>query len=120
MGSALPTEGFVSKKNNREKPVYTNYLTLPDGVEVDPNTLQHLRYPNVHSLGDASNLPTSKTGAAVRKQAPVLVANLTAQRRGLPLSARYDGYTSCPLVTGYRRLILAEFDYKKQPCETFP
>ena len=30
-------------------------------------------YPNVFGLGDASDLPTSKTGAAIRKQAPVVV-----------------------------------------------
>jgi hypothetical protein len=37
-----------------------------------------------------------------------------------PGRAAYDGYTSCPLVTGYGRLILAEFDYEGQPRETFP
>lgn len=89
-------------------------------VDVDKATLQHVRYPNVFSLGDASSLPTSKTGAAVRKQAPVLVANLLAQMSGLKPGAAYDGYTSCPLVTGYGRLILAEFDYEGQPAETFP
>ena len=29
-------------------------------VEVDKETLQHTRFPNVFSLGDCSNLPTSK------------------------------------------------------------
>ena len=33
---------------------------------------------------------------------------------------QYDGYTSCPLVTGYNKLILAEFDYNGNPLETFP
>ncbi|MFT7797218.1 sulfide:quinone oxidoreductase, mitochondrial [Arapaima gigas] len=33
---------------------------------------------------------------------------------------KYDGYTSCPLVTSYNTVILAEFDYKQQPLETFP
>lgn len=89
-------------------------------VEIDKYTLQHPRYPNVFSLGDASSLPTSKTGAAIRKQAPVVVTNLLATMQGKPLPARYDGYTSCPLVTGYGRLILAEFDYDLQPKETFP
>jgi sulfide:quinone oxidoreductase len=74
----------------------------------------------VFSLGDCSNLPTSKTGAAIRKQAPVVAKNLLAAMRGTPLSAKYDGYTSCPVVTGYGSLILAEFDYSKQPAETFP
>lgn len=89
-------------------------------VEVDQFTLQHPRFPNVFALGDCSNLPTSKTGAAVRKQAPVLVANLRAAMRGAPPPARYDGYTSCPVVTGYGKLILAEFDYNHEPAETFP
>jgi sulfide:quinone oxidoreductase len=89
-------------------------------VDVDKATTQHNTYKNVYSLGDASSLPTSKTGAAVRKEAPVLVANLLAQIAGKGPEAAYDGYTSCPLVTGYGRLILAEFDYDGNPVETFP
>ena len=89
-------------------------------VDVDPKSLQHVRYANVFALGDCSSLPTSKTGAAIRKQAPTLVENLLAVRAGHPVHAEYDGYTSCPLVTGYGRLILAEFDYTKEPKESFP
>jgi sulfide:quinone oxidoreductase len=101
--------------------VRTGPLANADGwVEVDKHTLQHVRYPRVFGLGDASSLPTSKTGAAIRKQAPTVVANLLAARAGAPLAARYDGYTSCPVVTGYGSLILAEFDYDKAPVESFP
>jgi len=89
-------------------------------VDVDRHTLQHVRYPNVFGLGDCANLPTSKTGAAIRKQAPVAASNLRAALLDQPLPARYDGYTSCPLVTGYGKLVLAEFGYDKQPSETFP
>lgn len=89
-------------------------------VEVDKETLRHTKYENVFALGDASSLPTSKTGAAIRKQVPVVVANLLSFRRGEPLEAKYNGYTSCPLVTGYDSLIMAEFGYDLQPMETFP
>ncbi len=89
-------------------------------ADVNQYTLQHNRYANVFALGDCANLPTSKTGAAIRKQAPVVVANLRALIAGQPMTATYDGYTSCPLVTGYGSLILAEFDYSMQPRETFP
>ncbi len=89
-------------------------------VDVDKNTLQHLRYNNVFSLGDAAGLPISKTGAAIRKQAPVVVANLLDMMAGRPFTAAYLGYTSCPLVTGYGKLVLAEFDYDNIPMETFP
>ncbi len=89
-------------------------------VAADKFTLQHPKFPNVFPIGDCSGLPTSKTGAAIRKQAPVLVKNLVAAMKGEPLTARYDGYTSCPVVTGYGKLVLAEFDYEHQPAETFP
>lgn len=89
-------------------------------VDVDKATLRHTRFANVFSCGDASSLPTSKTGAAIRKQAPVLVANLLAAMKQQQPAAAYDGYTSCPLVTGYGKLILAEFDYDLKPAESFP
>ncbi len=89
-------------------------------VTVDKHTLRHTRYPNVWSLGDASNLPTSKTGAAVRKQAPTLVKNLLAVLDGREPTASYDGYTSCPLVTSRSHMLLAEFDYDKAHTPSFP
>ena len=96
-------------------------LADKDGwVDVDRETLQHKKFPNVFGIGDCSSLPTSKTGAAIRKQAPVLVGNLIAAISSQTLSGKYDGYTSCPLVTGYGKLVMAEFDYDKKPEETFP
>ncbi len=89
-------------------------------VDVDRYSLRHTRYGNVFGLGDSANLPTSKTGAAIRKQAPVVVKNIQALIAGGTPEARYSGYTSCPLVTGYGKLVLAEFDYEKQPEESFP
>ncbi|WP_216831428.1 NAD(P)/FAD-dependent oxidoreductase [Alkalihalobacterium elongatum] len=89
-------------------------------VDVDPYTLQHKRFEFVFGLGDSANLPTSKTGAAIRKQAPTVVKNLLSHMKGEVLNEKYDGYTSCPIVTGRGKLVLAEFDYEKQPKETFP
>ena len=89
-------------------------------VDVNKNTLQHNRFANIFSLGDASSLPTSRTGAAIRKQAPVVVKNLLALMEHKALKGNYTGYTSCPLITGYGKLVLAEFDYNNQPMETFP
>lgn len=89
-------------------------------VQVDRNTLQHVRYPNIFSLGDASSCPTSKTGAAIRKQSPVVVKNLLAAMEGQALSPDYEGYASCPLVTSQRSVLLAEFNYKLQPTPSIP
>jgi sulfide:quinone oxidoreductase len=56
----------------------------------------------------------------VKSQVPVAVANLLAAISGRDLSASYDGYGACPLVTSYRSVLLAEFDYTKKPTPTIP
>ena len=89
-------------------------------VEVDKYTLQHTRYANVFGLGDAMSAPNSKTGAAVRKQVPVMVKNMLALMDGQAMPGKYSGYGSCPLVVGYGKLILAEFGYDNVRMETFP
>ncbi|ORX78947.1 mitochondrial sulfide:quinone oxidoreductase [Basidiobolus meristosporus CBS 931.73] len=90
-------------------------------VEVDPATLQHTRYSNIFSLGDCSSCPTGKTAAAVASESQVVKKNLLSLMAGKSLNAKYDGYTSCPLVTGKSKLVLAEFSgYTSKPLETFP
>ncbi|RLU21349.1 hypothetical protein DMN91_005722 [Ooceraea biroi] len=87
---------------------------------VDPKTLRHTRYSNIFGLGDCTNTPNSKTMAAVAAQGKVLYQNILDDLAGKPMTMVYDGYASCPLVTGYGKCILAEFDYNLQPMETFP
>ncbi|KAI4932101.1 uncharacterized protein J4E92_004000 [Alternaria infectoria] len=88
-------------------------------VSVSDSTTQHTSYPNIWSIGDASSLPTSKTVAAITAEAPVLVSNVLSATEGKELTASYDGYTSCPLLTGRKEVLLAEFMYGGVPKETF-
>ncbi|XP_039214885.1 sulfide:quinone oxidoreductase, mitochondrial [Crotalus tigris] len=89
-------------------------------VDVNKETLQHVKYPNVFGIGDCTNLPTSKTAAAIAGQCGVLDKTISCIMKGKTPTKKYDGYTSCPLITNYNRAILAEFDYNAQPLETFP
>lgn len=116
-------------------------------VDVDKASMQHVAYPNIFALGDCASTPNSKTMAAIgnrlehvamlalsrqiapdsfsflastASQAGVLHQNIRRFLMGKPLTAAYDGYASCPLVTGYDSCIMAEFDYELQPKETFP
>ena len=83
-------------------------------LDVDHFTLQHNKFANVFGVGDAAGLPTAKTGAAIRKQVPVMVANiLTLIDQSKLADKKYNGYSSCPLVTGYGKMVLAEFDYNQ-------
>lgn len=89
-------------------------------VAVDKGTLQHVKYPNIFGIGDCTNAPTSRTAAAITSQNKVVAQNLTQVMQGKVPIAIYDGYTSCPLVTGFNKCIMAEFDYNGNPLETFP
>lgn len=89
-------------------------------VPVDKETLQHAKYKNVWSLGDVAAIPMGKTGGSARKQYRVLVENMTASMEGKPLTAKYGGYTVCPLITGLGTVMLAEFDWSAKPTPSFP
>jgi sulfide:quinone oxidoreductase len=89
-------------------------------IEVDPANLRHVRYPNIFALGDATSTPNTKTAAAVRIQAPIVVANLLAVMKGQPLPKAYDGYGSCPLTVAYGKIVLAEFAYGGKVTPSFP
>ena len=89
-------------------------------VDIDQYSMQHVKYPNVFALGDAGSSPNSKTGAAARKQAPVVAKNVLAKLDGKQLDAQYKGYASCPLTTAYGKMLLAEFDYTLEHTPSFP
>ncbi len=89
-------------------------------VDVDPATLKHRQFANVHGLGDVTNTSNAKTAAAARKQAPVVANNVLVAlgRRGE--SVVYDGYGSCPLTVEKGRIVLAEFTYGGKVAPSFP
>eukprot|EP00916_Digyalum_oweni_P013289 GHVL01021798.1.p1 GENE.GHVL01021798.1~~GHVL01021798.1.p1 ORF type:complete len:412 (-),score=70.39 GHVL01021798.1:330-1565(-) len=99
-------------------------IVNPQGfVDVDQHTLQHKKYQNIFSLGDASSVPTSKTAAAVAAQSGVVVDNIKELfNNGINNSVRqYNGYASCPLLVGQKKCIMAEFNaFTGEPMESFP
>ncbi|MFC4292092.1 TIGR01244 family sulfur transferase [Sphingorhabdus arenilitoris] len=89
-------------------------------VAVDQATLQHTKYANIFSLGDACSAPNAKTAAAVRKQAPVVAVNALSVLNGGEAVAEYDGYGSCPLTVERGKIVLAEFGYGGKLLPSFP
>ncbi|TDO07640.1 MULTISPECIES: NAD(P)/FAD-dependent oxidoreductase [Halomonas] len=89
-------------------------------LDIDAETLQHVRHPAIFGLGDASGTSNAKTAAAVRKQAPVVAENLLSSLEDQPLKAAYLGYGSCPLAVEKGRVVLAEFGYGGVLQPTFP
>lgn len=89
-------------------------------IEVDPYSLRSPRYPNVFAVGDVAGVPKGKTAASVKWQVPVAVDHMIASANGLVSPKRYNGYTSCPMVTGLGKAMLIEFDYEGNLTPSFP
>lgn len=96
-------------------------LAAPGGwLDVDPHSLRHRRFANVHGLGDVINTSNAKTVAAARKQAPVVAHNVATALGKATGNARYDGYGACPLTVERGRIVLAEFAYGGALAPSFP
>ncbi len=89
-------------------------------VEVDKETMRHRRYPEVFAVGDVAGVPKGKTAASVKWQVPVVEDHLVATIAGKDGTARYNGYTSCPMITRVGRAMLIEFDYNNDLVPSFP
>ncbi len=88
----------------------------PGWVTVNKETLQSSFFNNVWSLGDVAGVPMGKTGGSARKQYKVVVDNIISVMQGKEPTAKYDGYTVCPLITSIGTVMLAEFNWaSKKP-----
>lgn len=89
-------------------------------AKVDNETLVQPDYKNIIVLGDVAGLATSKTGAAIRMQAPVAAANLVSIMEGKEPAMKYNGYSACPIVTEYGKVLMCEFGYDKKLMPVIP
>ena len=89
-------------------------------IDIDPATMRHKSWRNIHALGDAGNTPNAKTAAAARAQAPVVAHNVLAALGRVAGEARYNGYGSCPLTVERGKIVLAEFLYGGKVAPSFP
>ena len=68
-------------------------------LDVNPETLQHIKYDNIFGIGDVNNVPTTKSFYGGLAQAAVVRHNVETRLNGLSLNAKYDGYTQLGLYT---------------------
>ena len=88
-------------------------------LDVDKETLQHRRYPEIFGCGDVNGTPLGKTAATVKMSVPIVVNNLLSVIQGQASAAKFNGYTSCPLITEIGSAMLIEFDYNKELIPTY-
>lgn len=121
-GETLPYDLLVMIPPHRGAAVVTA-SGLGDGggwVPTDRYTLKAEGRDGVYVVGDATNLPISKSGAAAHFEASPLVDNLLADMRGTRTEHRYNGKVMCFLETGFDKATLLSFDYDHPPTPPRP
>jgi sulfide:quinone oxidoreductase len=84
-------------------------------LPTDKFTLRTKAHSDIFALGDCTDVPVSKSGAAAHFQAKVIAESLVADVRGLPATAKYDGHVMCYCDAGYHKGISMSFDYEHPP-----
>jgi sulfide:quinone oxidoreductase len=90
-------------------------------IPVDKNTLKHTQFENIWAIGDATNIPISKSGSVAHYEAKVAAAEIVAAVKGEPPPQHvYDGKVMCFLETGQGRATTISFDYDHPPVSPTP
>ena len=90
-------------------------------VPVDKNTLKHTKFTDIWAIGDATNIPISKSGSVAHYEATVAAAEISAEVKGeAPPAHVYDGKVMCFLETGQGKATTIHFDYDHPPVSPTP
>jgi sulfide:quinone oxidoreductase len=90
-------------------------------VPVDKNTLRHTKYDHIWTIGDATNIPISKSGSVAHYEATVAAAEIVAAVKGEAAPKHtYDGKVMCFLETGRGQATTIRFDYTHPPTSPSP
>ncbi|MBI4261151.1 MAG: hypothetical protein HY658_11350, partial [Actinobacteria bacterium] len=74
----------------------------------------------IFAIGDATDLPISKSGSTAHFEAPVVASRIASLIRGTAPRAAYQGRVMCFLETGGGRATTIRFDYEHPPVSPKP
>jgi sulfide:quinone oxidoreductase len=89
-------------------------------LRTDRATLNVSDYDNVFALGDATDLPISKSGSTAHFEAPVIASRIASLVKGTAPKTNYGGRVMCFLETGDGKATSLRFDYKHPPIPPKP
>lgn len=89
-------------------------------VPTDRHTLQHQAHERIFALGDATDLPISKSGSTAHFEAPVVASRIASLVKGTEPREAYAGRVMCFLETGDGRATALRFDYAHPPTPPNP
>ncbi|MCS6788008.1 MAG: NAD(P)/FAD-dependent oxidoreductase [Aigarchaeota archaeon] len=89
-------------------------------VAADKETLRHPKFDDVYVVGDATNIPISKSGVVAHLEAIVAAENIAADYLGTGKVYCYTGRINCPLELGGSRAVFVAATYERPPSRQRP
>ncbi|MFQ5885241.1 MAG: NAD(P)/FAD-dependent oxidoreductase [Thermoplasmata archaeon] len=84
-------------------------------IPTDRYTLKVKETDDVYAIGDATDLPVSKSGATAHYESPIVVEGIVSDITGMSPEKKYNGRVTCFYDAGFRRGIVMDFDYDHPP-----
>ncbi|HET8909430.1 MAG TPA: FAD/NAD(P)-binding oxidoreductase [Ktedonobacterales bacterium] len=118
-GEELPYDLLVLAPPHRGQQVIVDSgLGDRDGwIPTDRNTLRVKGHEdaNLFAVGDATDLPVSKSGSAAHYEGRVVAETIAAELQHRPIQQQYQGRVACFLETGHGQATFLWFDYEHPP-----
>jgi sulfide:quinone oxidoreductase len=89
-------------------------------LPTDRHTLNVSGHERIFALGDATDLPISKSGSTAHFEAPVIASRIASLIQGTAPIEAYRGRVMCFLETGDGRATSLRFDYEHPPVPPAP
>jgi len=82
-------------------------------IPTDKNTMKIVGYETAYAIGDATNIPVSKTGVTAHLEAIVATNNVVSSLRGTSELCKYNGRINCPFEMGSGKAAFVIGSYEK-------
>jgi sulfide:quinone oxidoreductase len=89
-------------------------------VPTDKGTMKVKGQEGVYALGDATDIPVSKSGVVAHLQSVVVAHNIVSEVRGTRDELAYNGRINCPMEVGAHRAIFVSATYTSPPEDQTP
>ncbi len=89
-------------------------------VPTDRGTMKVVGQQGVYCIGDATNIPVSKSGVVAHLQSVVVAHNIVAEIEKSSDLLEYNGRINCPMEVGKHRAIFVSATYTSPPTDQTP
>lgn len=89
-------------------------------VPTDKGTMRVKGQERVYAVGDATDIPVSKSGVVAHLQSVVVAKNIVSEMKGSTERLQYNGRINCPMEVGGKHAIFVSATYTSPPVEQTP